>query len=148
MSTTALRRVAPVEQGRGFADRIENGRSALMTDRADGVEHRGAVRGRPGHRCDRSRERRDDDLVVRCQRREQARGGGADGVRADRHALTAVDQQREQRRFAALRDQVERLRLAVLENAKSRAVRSLTKRPFCVDDGGVDGHAADRLLPQ
>ena len=59
------------------------------------------------------RERRDQHAILRAEKLRQPPGGVFHEVESPRHALAAVDEQREDRRDALVIHQVERLRDAV-----------------------------------
>ncbi len=114
------------------------GRMAAMR-----VEHGRTIRRRTGHRGDRSRKRRDDHVIVGVERIQQPSRRGTHRVGAHRHALAAVDEQREQRRLALRRHDVEHLRVRVLEDLEIRCGQALDEAPVFVNDCRFDQHAGD-----
>ena len=84
----------------------------------------------PGQRGQLLGERRDDHGIVRPEKRGQARGRVPHEVEAARHALAAVDQQRERRRDALVADEIDRLRDVILLDDEIGDLRPLTNWPF------------------
>src|SRR5262249_20435252 len=86
----------------------------------DRVENRFAIARRSGYGFYVVRERRDENLVLRSQKIDETPRGVPDEVDPARHALAAVDQQRERRGQRLLIDEVDLLRDAVFEHRKAR----------------------------
>ena len=136
--------VPPLErtaEGGALFQAVQDGGSTVRPDVGDGLGDRRAVIGRPRHRSQRFRERRDDNLVLGTEFARERCRGFAHEVHPPAHALAAIDEQRVGGWQLFGVDDIEHLRNVVLKYRELGRWNTGDEPPEPVLHGRVDEHA-------
>ena len=136
-SSARGRRLAELDQG------IEDRRAACRLDVLDGLDDGSAIAGGPREGGQLLGEWRNDHGIARPEKRGQTRRRVLHEIKAPRHALAAVDQQRERRRDALVAHQIDRLRDVILLDDEISRRQTADEVALLVVNPGLEQDACD-----
>ncbi len=139
-------RAAVLRSGQSLAELdegVENGRAAGRFDVLDRVDDRAPIARGAGQRREPFGERRDDHGIPWPQESGEPRGRILHEVEAARHALAAVDEQRERRRDTLVADEIDCLRNAVFLDGEVGRGQATDEPAFAVVDACFQQNTRD-----